>query len=423
MDDIVGKLFEQPEMDEETRILYIVGILGGPTSPYQILPAYNPDADLAWFIFEQMMKAYSEALEKFTDGEYNELQVRAYIYIAERMLANYLTGLPLDVYSPLGGLTTLGAALVVLETGEMILRKIPPTRPSVPTEHDERANYYGFGGAEPPGSRGGTSDDRKWYQKLWDGVVGVANAISNVGRAIGTWVQDKIDVAGEFYFGDSWTKMRETVNFENPYIQAAMFVCDMLLPGGIFGTALGLLGLIGRAFLRVGLGIVKGIGVAARALRAAAWSFGRVIQNSFARSCYNGLSVLRRASIQARAAGMSLRNIGTSLGVIKGRIGGATWSLTKGQWRSLAGSAYRSRVFAKRLIRAITHPYDRKRLPPIQTIDKLARKYSPHGMSSLRAQQEIIRSSVRTNRNVNDDWAWRNFWNNFWDGIDIYMGP
>ena len=129
VDDIVGKLFEVPEMDEETRILYIVGILGGPTSPYQILPAYNPDADLAWFILENMSKAIFDALEKFKDGEYNELQVRAAIYIAQRVLANYLTGYPLDVVNAFGQLTALGAALAVLETGEMILRKIPPSKP------------------------------------------------------------------------------------------------------------------------------------------------------------------------------------------------------------------------------------------------------------------------------------------------------
>jgi len=118
------------------------------------------------------------------------------------------------------------------------------------------------------------SDNRTWWQKalgaafiagsaLLDKVLSAVSWIQDKIDVAASWLQNKIDIAGKSLFGGSWTKMRETVNFQNPIIRATTeFVGWALalieptpigeyLMGGVTLFKVGKLAKLGKTFSRL----------------------------------------------------------------------------------------------------------------------------------------------------------------------------
>ncbi|MBN2081718.1 hypothetical protein JW859_05850 [bacterium] len=228
--------------------------------------------------------ALDDALGEILEGDWSLAKACAYIKIALTLAQHHIWGTPLPSMRTLMGTPSgFALALHIFETGEAIVKDLPQASLAALAK-------WGVGeeeiAAEEPAAE--EEPEKNVLQRAWDWiknagtevvkfVVSAAQAIDRGIKAAGKWVQDKIDVAGEYWFGNKWTEFREWCNFENPIIQGAIIVASFVIPGAAYGRAAAW---IGRAFARVGMGLLRGLvsvaKVAGNALKLAGRGLGRL---------------------------------------------------------------------------------------------------------------------------------------------------
>ena len=230
--------------------MFMARVQAYQTALHHLLGGYNPlEGNMTATAFGHSI-ALKDALGEILAGDWSVAKACAYRDIVLTLAQHHIWGTPLpSMTTPMGGPSAFALALHVFETGEEIVLKVP-TLPehAYPEEEEEYRGFLPFfGGLTPPPCGGNGS------LSLWGRLKVAAYAISPVlggaltviennvnarlklaatviGAATSLWnsacakLQQGIDFVGEGILGERWTKMRETINFQNPNVQNAIEV-------------------------------------------------------------------------------------------------------------------------------------------------------------------------------------------------------